>query len=233
MKLKITDMDATRSGKVCIKCNQPFVARKKGYKRTLITKLPIPLIKLNDILDKKITLPLTPSSKFMCSDCASLTVHIYKHDVSTCSGNSATRKPLSPHKSKRKFSFTPQKDWKRKCVTSTPLKSSSSKNFNLKKEGFKEQVYKYINDSHYDCAFRLLLRKSKPARHAMLKVMKAAIKKEVKNANVPSLKHPTQLKSFETFSWDSAMREVSSGMPILTGVLQGALSCRRTKNADM
>lgn len=213
---------------------QSFETRKKGFKRKLVSKLPIPLIKLNDILDKKITLPLTPSSKFICNDCASLTVSIYKHDTAKCSSNIATAtKPVSPHKhkAKRKFSFTPLKVVKRKCLTSTPLKSS--KHSNLKKEGFKEQVYKYIMDSHYEYAYRLLLRKSKTARDALVRVLKLSIKKEVKSVNIPSLKRPTNLKSFETFSWDSAMHEASCGMPLLTGVLQGALSCRRAKNAEM
>jgi hypothetical protein len=201
----------------------------------LVSKLPIPLIKLSDILNKKITLPLTPSSKFICDECASSTVKIYKHDMSKCALQNASTKSFSPHKpkSKRKFSFTPLRNVKRKCLTSTPLKSSKPKPLDIKKEGFKEQVHMYINESKYEYAYRILLKKSKSAKDAMVKVMRHAIKKEVKKAKIPSFQRPSNLGSLENFSWASAMQEASSHMPLLTGILQGVLSCRHNKNADM
>ena len=65
-------------GSTCINCDLPFEFRKNGFKRTLITKLGIPLIKITDILDKKVTIPCT-SKQFLCNSCASLTVKIYKN----------------------------------------------------------------------------------------------------------------------------------------------------------
>ena len=49
----------------CISCCQHFKVKKKGFNRTLITKLAIPLIKLNDIQDKRITFPLTRTRGFL------------------------------------------------------------------------------------------------------------------------------------------------------------------------
>lgn len=70
-------------GSTCINCDLPFEFRKKGFKRTLITKLGIPLIKITDILDKKVTIPCTSSKQFLCNSCASLTVKIYKNAQKT------------------------------------------------------------------------------------------------------------------------------------------------------
>ena len=40
----------------------------------------IPLIKIKDILDKKIKIPFTPAEKvFLCTGCTSMTVEICKH----------------------------------------------------------------------------------------------------------------------------------------------------------
>ena len=67
-------------GNRCFSCNQSFERRKKGFKRTALSKLGIPLIKIKDILDKKIKIPFTPAENvFLCTGCASMTVEIYKH----------------------------------------------------------------------------------------------------------------------------------------------------------
>ena len=78
------DEAVTSMESVCVNCEKPFQTRKKGYKRKLLTNLPIPLINLNDILTKKIVLPLTPSKKYICDSCASLTVKIYKQSLFIC-----------------------------------------------------------------------------------------------------------------------------------------------------
>ena len=70
----------------------------------------IPLIKKEDILDKKIKIPFTPAEKvFLCTGCASMTVEIYKH----------SEKPLS----KKNLSKTPdvqrEKKTKKDCVYTT------------------------------------------------------------------------------------------------------------------
>ena len=214
----------------CISCCQNFKVKKKGFKRTLITKLPIPLIKLNDILDKRITLPLTPTRKFLCHDCASITVKFYKHQISKGPASVSTHKTEKVY-SKRKFSFTPTKHVKRKCLSSTPLKSVRS--HSLKKEGFKDKVSKYIKDSHYDYAFRLLISKSKRARDALLHVLKSTVKKEVKSANIPSLQTPTTLQHLQEFNWQTVLKDSSCKLPFLSGTLQGALSCRRNRSVNM
>lgn len=58
----------------CFNCGNFLERREKGYKRKLISSLKIPIIKLNDILEKKISIPLSKSNKFICNNCASLTV---------------------------------------------------------------------------------------------------------------------------------------------------------------
>nr|XP_022299206.1 uncharacterized protein LOC111108016 isoform X2 [Crassostrea virginica] len=214
----------------CISCCQNFKVKKKGFKRTLITKLPIPLIKLNDILDKRITLPLTPTRKFLCHDCASITVKFYKHQISKGPASVSTHKTEKVY-SKRKFSFTPTKHVKRKCLSSTPLKFVRS--HSLKKEGFKDKVSKYIKDSHYDYAFRLLISKSKRARDALLQVLKSTVKKEVKSANIPSLQTPTTLQHLQEFNWQTVLKDSSCKLPFLSGTLQGALSCRRNRSVNI
>lgn len=170
----------------------------------------------------------------MCNDCASLTLKIYKHDTKK---NSSFIKPEKLNV-KRKFSFTPVKLVKRKCLTftpkcptSAPVKSIKIKTF--KKEEFKDKVCRYIKDLHYDYALRIMIKKSKRARDALKNVLKRMIKKEVKNVNIPSLKIPSSVKSLQEFQWQRVMREASHSIPLLTGLLQGSFSCRWNKNVYM
>ena len=179
--------------------------KKKWFKRTLITKLPVPHIKLNDILDKRITLPLTPPRKFLCHDCVSTTVKFYKHQTSKGPASVSTQKTDKVY-CKRKFSSTPTKHVKRKFLSSTPPKSVRS--HSLKKEGFEDKVYKYIKDSHNDYAFRLLISKSKRARDALLQVLKSTVKKEVKSANIISLETPTTLQHLQEFNWQTVLKKL-------------------------
>ena len=66
----------------CLICNKPFERRKKGFKRTPLSKLGIPLMKIKDILDKKIKISFTPAEKvFLCTGCASMTVNGCTHWV--------------------------------------------------------------------------------------------------------------------------------------------------------
>ena len=89
----------------CINYCQYFKVKKKGFKRTLIIKLPIPLIKINDILDKRITIHLTPTRKSSCHDCASITVNFYKHQTLKGPASVATQKTDKVHSTR--FSFSP------------------------------------------------------------------------------------------------------------------------------
>lgn len=78
-----------------------------------------------------------------------------------------------------------------------------------------------------------MMKKSKCARDAVMNVLRRMIKKEVKNANIPSLKIPSTVKSLQDFQWQRVIQEASHSIPLLTGLLQGSLSCRWNKNADM
>lgn len=178
---------------------------KNGFKRTLITKLGIPLIKIADILDKKVTIPCT-SKQFLCNSCASLTVKIYK----TAQKHKIKGKQLNyliTIQKKKRTVLTPvkatlQKLAKRKCFkTSTSKFSETPKPFYfLQKCRFKEKVYQYLKISRYDTVFKLLLKHSKIARDAMIKDVGKAIKKELRNAKIPSFQKPENLDTFHTFT---------------------------------
>lgn len=180
----------------CFNCGNCFERREKGYKRKIISSLKIPIIKLNDILEKKISIPLSKSNKFICNNCASLNVRIYKH-------NWKSHGPPAPStpKRKRKFSFTPIKFYKRKCMTSTPVSKqqpmtstpASKPIQQLKKEGFKDKVIEYILETRYPAAFKLLLKKSRCARDGLINTLKAIIRREVKCAEVCSLQESLSL----------------------------------------
>lgn len=217
-------------GSTCINCDLPFEFRKKGFKRTLITKLGIPLIKITDILDKKVTIPCTSSKQFLCNSCASLTVKIYKNAQKTQNkGKTAKLLDYNTEKKRKRtvltpVKATPQKLAKRKCFkTSTPKFSETSKPSYLQKCGFKEKVYQYLKISRYDTVFKLLLKHSKIARDAMIKVVGKAIKKEVRNAKIPSFQKPENLDTFHTFTWRNAMKELLDGLPFLTNFIQESL----------
>lgn len=219
----------------CFNCGNFFERREKGYKRKLISSLKIPIIKLNDILEKKISIPLSKSNKFICNNCASLTVRIYKH-------NWKSHGPPAPStpKRKRKFSFTPIKFYKRKCMTSTPVSKqqpmtstpASKPIQQLKKEGFKDKVIEYILESRYPAAFKLLLKKSRCARDGLINTLKAIIRREVKCAEVCSLQESLSLDSLSAFQWPPVLKDISAELPVLTGVLESALSCHKNRTSN-
>jgi hypothetical protein len=152
---------------------------------------------------------------------------------------------------KRKFNFTPVKGTKRKCfelsprikhfspISSTPIKAerksvqSTSETSTLRKHGFKDTVISNLKESRYYHAFQLLMKKSKCARNAFVKVMKKSVSKEVKNAVIPSFQIPTTLSSLASFKWETALRELQTQMPILTGALQSAMPLKNNKSAYM
>ena len=136
-------------GNTCLSCHQPFERRKKGFKRTSLSKLGIPLIKIKDILDKKIKIPFTPAEKvFLCTGCASMTVKIYKHSETTLRNGKHSKTPDVQREKKRKRTvLTPLKWVKRKCLTSTPKHGETSRPSYLQKHGFKDKVVQNLKIS--------------------------------------------------------------------------------------
>lgn len=59
---------------MCFNCGNFFERREKGYKWKLILSLKIFIIKLNDILEKKISILLSKFNKFICNNCVLLIV---------------------------------------------------------------------------------------------------------------------------------------------------------------
>lgn len=188
----------------------------------------------------------SPFQKYICDSCASLTVKIYKHSQSSLSCAPNPKAIL-----KRKFNFTPIKGPKRKClelshrikhfppISSTPVKAKpkyikkTSETFNLRKHCFKETVIGKIKESRYYHALQLLIKKSKCARNAFIKVLKKSVTKEVKNTVIPSFQIPTSISSLSTFKWETALQELHTRMPILTSVLQSAMPLKNNKSAYM
>lgn len=193
----------------CFNCGNFFERREKGYKRKLISSLKIPIIKLNDILEKKISIPLSKSNKFICNNCASLTVRIYKH-------NSKSHGPPAPVSKQQPMTSTP---------ASKPIQQ-------LKKEGFKDKVIEYILESRYPAAFKLLLKKSRCARDGLISTLKAIIRREVKCAEVCSLQESLSLDSLSAFQWPPVLKDISAELPVLTGVLESALSCHKNRTSN-
>lgn len=183
------------------------------------------------MLDKKVTIPCTSSKQFLCNSCASLTVKIYKNAKKNPQNKGKTAKLLDYNTEKKRkrtpAKATPQKLAKRKCFkTSTPKFSETSKPSYLQKCGFKEKVYQYLINSQYDTVFKLLLKHSKMSLDAMIKVIGKAIKKEVRNAKIPSFQKPENLDTFHTFTWRNAMKELLDGLPFLTNFIQESL-CKK------
>jgi hypothetical protein len=120
---------------------------------------------------------------------------------------------------------------KRKCLSSTPKHcGETSRPPYLQYHGFKDKVIQNLQISRYDTVFKLLLKHSKTARKALVRVIKKVVKKEVRNASIPSFRKPESLHSFNTFTWGTAMKELSDGLPFLTSVIQESLS-KRNKTA--
>lgn len=119
-------------------------------------------------------------------------------------GKTAKQLDYNTEKKRKRTVFTPvkatpQKLAKRKCFkTSTPKFSETSKPSYLQKCGFKEKVYQCLKISRYDTVFKLLLKHSKIAWDAMIKVVGKTIKKEVRNAKIPSFQKPENLDTFHT-----------------------------------
>lgn len=57
----------------------------------------------------------------------------------------------------------------------------------------------------------------------MIKVVAKAIKKEVRNAKIPSFQKPENFDTFHTFTWRNAMKELLDGLPFLTNFIQESL----------
>lgn len=58
---------------------QCTIKHRQTSQKWMVAHVVIPLIKITDILDKKVTIPCTSSKQFLCNNCASLTVTIYKN----------------------------------------------------------------------------------------------------------------------------------------------------------
>lgn len=96
---------------MCFNCGNFFERREKGYKWKLILSLKIFIIKLNDILEKKISILLSKFNKFICNNCVLLIVRIYKYNWKLYG-----LFVLLILKWKRKFFFILIKFYKRKCM---------------------------------------------------------------------------------------------------------------------
>ena len=89
---------------------------------------------------------------------------------------------------------------------------------------FKDKVVQNLKISRYDRVFKLLLRHSKNAREALIRVMKKEIKKDVRKAKIPSFQMPVDFYSFNNFSWRNALKELLNSLPLLTSFIQESLS---------
>ena len=84
---------------------------------------------------------------------------------------------------------------------------------------FKDKVVQNLKISRYDRVFKLLLRHSKNAREALIRVMKKEIKKEVRKAKIPSFQMPVDFYSFNNFSWRNALKELFNSLPLHTSFI--------------
>ena len=106
------------------------------------------MIKIKDILDKKIKIPFTPAEKvFLCTGCTSMTVEICKHYEEPLSKGKLSKTPdVQREKRTKKIVFTPLKWVKRKCFTSTPKHGETSRPSYLQKHGFRDKVVQKLKD---------------------------------------------------------------------------------------
>lgn len=147
----------------CFNCGKFFERREKGYKRKFLSSLKIPIIKLNDILEKKnqhyIKLVQYVYLQQLClTNCQYLQTQL-KNTWAACTTNSKTKKKI--------FFYTNKILQKKTHDINTSLKTATTgihTSIQTKKEGFKDKVIEYIQESRYPAAFKLLLKKSRCAR---------------------------------------------------------------------
>lgn len=84
-------------------------------------------------------------------------------------------------------------------------------------------------ESHYYCAFNVLLRKSAPARRDFRKCLLKQIRSEMKAYGSAPRKtsQVVNLTSISDFSWETVMKEVVQNMPTLHACVASA--CARNR----
>lgn len=114
-------------------------------------------------------------------------------------------------------------------MPSTPASKPSQQ---LQKEGFNDKVIEYILESSHPAALQLLLKKSRCARDGLINTLKVIIRRKVKCAEDCSRQESLSLESFSAFQWPPVLKDISTELHVLTGVLESTLSCHENRTSN-
>ncbi|CAG2248808.1 unnamed protein product [Mytilus edulis] len=238
----------------CINCNNKFEKRNKGYKRTSIdSQNKLPAISLRSVLNNTIDTQVTPDkSLYVCNTCASSVVKIFKSQSTTKDAldefnklqadTSYIRKRKRPlfqsTPSKQTFEFvSPQSTVDKSLLSPVSrrdvtfihqrrLLSLQKKTSTRSSKGFMDKAVQALRSSHYFSAFKCLYEKSKSARQGFAKLIKYAVRQEIKRLDlgVINLSKPLNEDTLDEFSWKPFIDASDKCIPTLTSAIKAALT---------
>ncbi|CAC5425797.1 unnamed protein product [Mytilus coruscus] len=195
-----------------VNCNNKFKKRNRGYKRPSIdSHNKLPAISLRSVLNNTIDTQVTPDkSLYVWNTCASSVVKIHKSQSTTkealdevnklqvdtsyirkrkrpmfqSTPSKQTFEFVSPQSSVDKSLFSPVS--KKRCNISSPKKvvASPKKASARSSKAFMDKAFQALRSSHYFSAFKCLYEKSKSARQGFVKLIKYAVRQEIKRLDL-------------------------------------------------
>jgi hypothetical protein len=218
----------------CINCDKVFEKKKKGFKRKSIdSNLPN---SYRSILESTFEEPVAPGKHlFICDTCAASCVKAEKYTSALKDFKSA--KSNTSYLGKRSYrpsTSTPTKSESTgSCMPCSPIKkrqNTSTLNFNRSSyKSFIKKATSYIKDGKYYTAFRILLKSSKAAKTAFVKLVAQTVQQEIKAAKhhlIPLSENFSQ-QSINEFNWEKTLTTIELQLPVLSTAVKSALSPRK------
>ena len=174
---------------------------------------------------------------FVCVGCTQTlrkqTIKVQQGKVTrhTWPGVRSPQKPL-----KRPQAFTPKGQEKRFATFPTPGKTVSQALLHHEPvtshttDDFRTQACKYLANYQYLPACRVLLKNSKAAKAAMVKVVAEEVRREVtsvtkqkRKEGIETLKGELTLSRLSQFSWEGVCLEAETKLPTMTTIMKASL----------
>jgi hypothetical protein len=235
---------ATSGGPTCVVCFEIF---SKGSGKRNILKVASPYT-LNKVFSRRVP------NGFICDNCMirlrTCTLRKHKNSMKRTWPSHTPQKrsidlcqSVTPEKSNKrlddkatpqkivietKFQFNPVTEVS--CSQTSPKASSEPK---AEGNSFIDLAVFYMKHSLYEKCFRLLIKKSKPAKDALLSVFSSIVKDEfkcvVKGGSLSTMMGPVSEPShINSFNWLEVVEEIGNEMPVFSSIMNASLPSAET-----
>jgi hypothetical protein len=194
-------------------------------------------------LESTLEEPVTPGKHFyICDPCAPSCVKAQNYKSTLKDFKSAKSK--TSYLGKRSYRYatsTPTRNGSTGSYTPvfcSPVKkrqTTSTLNFNSSKS-FINKATHYIKDAKYYTAFRILLKSSKAAKTAFVKLVGQTVQQEIKVLKQHSIPLSEKLsqQSINEFNWGKTLTTIELQLPVLSTAVKSALAPRKAfSNLDL